>query len=75
MDDPYVISSLSPSPGLPASLLGSLTARLDRLGPNKEIAQIGAVIGREFSYRLLAAVASRDDRSLQAGLHILPPAS
>jgi hypothetical protein len=50
------------------SLLGSLTARLDRLGPNKEIAQIGAVIGREFSYRLLAAVASRDDRSLQAGL-------
>ncbi|MGB8621117.1 MAG: adenylate cyclase, partial [Pseudolabrys sp.] len=68
VDDPYVISSLSPSPGLPASLLGSLTARLDRLGPNKEIAQIGAVIGREFSYRLLAAVASRDDRSLQAGL-------
>ena len=68
VDDPYVISSLSPSPGLPASLLGSLTARLDRLGPNKEIAQIGAVIGREFSYRLLAAVASRDDHSLQAGL-------
>ena len=68
MDDPYVISSLSSSPVIPATLRDSLTARLDRLGPNKEIAQIGAVIGREFSYRLLAAVASSDDRSLQAAL-------
>ena len=45
-----------------------MTARLDRLGPSKEIAQIGAVIGREFSYRLLAAVASLDGPSLQAAL-------
>jgi len=43
--------------GIPTTLLGSLTARLDRLGPIKEIAQIGATIGREFSYRLLTAVA------------------
>src|SRR5262249_59788131 len=41
---------------IPTTLLGSLTACLDRLGPIKEIAQIGAAIGREFSYRLLAAV-------------------
>ena len=43
-----------PSPGLavPASLHASLMARLDRLGPAKEIAQIGAVIGREFSHAL-----------------------
>jgi len=40
---------------IPTTLLGSLTACLDRLGPIKEIAQIGAAIGREFSYRLLAA--------------------
>ena len=67
MDDRYV-NGLS-SPGVvPTTLLGSLTARLDRLGPSKEIAQIGAVIGREFSYRLLAAVALSDDPSLQAAL-------
>ena len=48
-----------PSPALevPASLHASLMARLDRLGPAKEVAQIGAAIGREFSYELIAAVA------------------
>jgi class 3 adenylate cyclase len=48
-----------PSPALevPASLHASLMARLDRLGPAKEVAQIGAAIGREFSYELVAAVA------------------
>ena len=49
-------------------MLGSLTARLDRLGPSKEVAQIGAVIGREFSYRLLAAVAQISDASLQSAI-------
>jgi class 3 adenylate cyclase len=50
-----------PSSGLavPASLHASLMARLDRLGHAKEVAQIGAVIGREFSYALLAAVAHK----------------
>src|SRR5262249_40922321 len=41
---------------VPASLHASLMARLDRLGPAKEVAQIGSVIGREFSYDLLARV-------------------
>ena len=41
---------------VPASLHASLMARLDRLGSAKEIAQIGSVIGREFSHALLAAV-------------------
>jgi predicted ATPase len=40
---------------VPASLHASLIARLDRLGPAKEVAQIGAAIGREFSHALLAA--------------------
>jgi class 3 adenylate cyclase len=53
---------------IPTTLLGSLTARLDRLGPSKEIAQIGAAIGREFSYRLLAAVAPPSGPSLQTAL-------
>src|SRR5262245_34026670 len=42
---------------VPATLQDLLTARLDRLGPARRIAQIGAVIGREFSYRLLEAIA------------------
>lgn len=59
----------SPPPlAIPTTLLGSLTARLDRLGPVKEIAQIGATIGREFSYRLLAAVAPISGGSLDAAL-------
>jgi predicted ATPase len=46
-------------------------ARLDRLGPAKEVAQIGAVIGREFSHELLAAVALRHETQLQSALHAL----
>jgi DNA-binding response OmpR family regulator/class 3 adenylate cyclase/predicted ATPase len=53
---------------IPATLLDSLTARLDRLGPAKEIAQIAAVIGREFSLPLLTAVAPPSADSLQAAL-------
>ena len=46
----------SPAVAVPATLHASLMARLDRLGPAKEVAQIGATIGREFSHALLAAV-------------------
>ncbi len=70
--------SAVPSPALavPASLHASLMARLDRLGPAKGVAQIGAAIGREFSYPLLSVVAglsqhelnSSLDRLLQSGL-------
>jgi predicted ATPase len=53
-------------------LHASLLARLDRLGPTaKEIAQIGAAIGREFSYELLAAVARRGEAELQDALRRL----
>jgi class 3 adenylate cyclase/tetratricopeptide (TPR) repeat protein len=71
-------SSAIPLPGLaaPASLQASLMARLDRLGPAKEVAQIGAAIGREFSQGLLTAVVCKPetelvsvlDRLLAAGL-------
>ena len=53
---------------VPASLHASLMARLDRLGPAKDVAQIGATIGREFSYALLAAVARKPDADLQSAL-------
>lgn len=57
-----------PAFAIPATLLGSLTARLDRLGPAKEIAQIGAAIGREFPHQLLADVVPPSVNSLNAGL-------
>jgi class 3 adenylate cyclase/predicted ATPase len=59
-----------PAPGLtvPATLHASLMARLDRLGPAKETAQIGAAIGREFSHALLAAVVDRPDAELSMAL-------
>src|SRR6516165_953282 len=53
---------------IPATLQDSLAARLDRLAPVKEIAQIGAAIGREFSYPLLHAVAGRDEPALRMAL-------
>ena len=56
----------SSSIAVPASLHASLMARLDRLGPAKEVAQIGAVIGREFSHALLAAVANKPEAELQS---------
>jgi tetratricopeptide (TPR) repeat protein len=63
-----VAAALSSALSIPASLQASLMARLDRLGPAKEVAQIGAVIGREFSYELISAVADRGDDALRAGL-------
>src|SRR6516165_11960409 len=53
---------------VPASLHASLMARLDRLGPAKEVAKIGAAIGREFSHALLAAVVGKAEAELQSAL-------
>jgi class 3 adenylate cyclase/tetratricopeptide (TPR) repeat protein len=58
----------SPALAVPASLHASLMARLDRLGPAKEVAQIGAAIGREFSHALLAAVVRKPDAELASSL-------
>ncbi|MGE0822193.1 MAG: adenylate/guanylate cyclase domain-containing protein [Candidatus Binatia bacterium] len=54
--------------GIPATLQDSLMARLDRLGSAKEIAQLGATLGREFSYELLQAVSSSEETNVQHGL-------
>jgi len=53
---------------IPATLQDSLMARLDRLGGAKEVAQVGAVIGRGFSYALLHAVSPFPEAELQAAL-------
>ncbi|WP_342737205.1 hypothetical protein [Bradyrhizobium sp. B117] len=59
---------------IPPTLQQSLTARLDRLGPAREVAQIGAVIGRDFSYTLIRAVTAMEDRPLQIALERLAEA-
>ncbi len=56
---------------VPVTLQASLMARLDRLGSAKEIAQIGAVIGREFSHQLLTRIAETDDSDLSRALERL----
>src|SRR5262249_9217571 len=56
---------------IPATLHDSLMVRLDRLGAAKEVLQIGAVIGSEFSFELLQAVHSGGDRELEQALHAL----
>jgi class 3 adenylate cyclase len=53
---------------IPETLQDSLMARLDQLGPVKEIAQIGAVLGREFSYEILAKVSPLKDEQLREAL-------
>jgi len=60
--------AVTPALTVPASLHGSLMARLDRLGSAKEVAQIGSAIGREFSDALLAAVACKPEAELGSAL-------
>ncbi len=83
-EDRYVLSGPLPPLAIPASLQDSLMARLDRLAPVKEVAQLAATLGRTFSHELLAAVSplkgeELDDvlsHLLNAGLiyrHGLPP--
>ena len=64
----YQLSGPLPLLAIPLTLQDLLMARLDRLGPAKEIAQIGAAIGREFPYDLLRAVARIDDMALRDAL-------
>ena len=70
----YALAGPLPPLAIPSSLQDSLMARLDRLTPVKEVAQIGAAIGREFSYDLLAAVARRTDEQLRSALDQLTEA-
>jgi predicted ATPase len=59
---------------IPVTLHDSLMARLDRLGPAKEVSQVGAVIGSEFSYELLHAVHPLTEAALQGALRRLADA-
>ena len=67
-DDHYVLNRPLPSMAIPTTLHASLMARLDRLAPVREVAQIGAVVGREFSYELLSTVAGLPKERLEEAL-------
>ncbi len=67
-DDRYELTGPLPPLAIPATLQDSLMARLDRLATAKEVAQLGATLGREFSYELLQAVSPLDDATLQHSL-------
>jgi class 3 adenylate cyclase/predicted ATPase len=67
----YELTGPLPPLAIPTTLHDSLMARLDRLAAVKGLAQLGATLGREFSYELLQAVSPWDEDTLQRGLHQL----
>src|SRR4029453_14877407 len=67
----YELTGPLPPLAIPSTLQDSLMARLDRLATVREIAQIGATLGREFTYELLQAVSPLNDDTLQQGLRQL----
>jgi predicted ATPase len=67
----YVLTAPLPSLAIPTTLHASLTARLDRLAPVRRIAEVGAVIGREFSHELIAAVSEWPESQLNDALQQL----
>lgn len=69
--DLYELKAPLSSLAIPSTLQDSLMARLDRLGPEKELAQLSATLGREFGYALLKAVAARGSDKFEAGLSSL----
>jgi class 3 adenylate cyclase/predicted ATPase len=68
MEERYELTGPLPPLAIPATLQDSLMARLDRLATVKTVAQLGAVLGRTFSYKLLQAVAPLDETPLQQAL-------
>jgi class 3 adenylate cyclase len=64
----YLLDKPLPSHAIPTTLHASLMARLDRLAPVRDVAQIGAVVGREFSYELVSAIAGVSRARLEEAL-------
>jgi class 3 adenylate cyclase/predicted ATPase len=71
LEDHYVLMGPLPPLAIPATLHDSLMARLDRLGTARQVAQLGAMLGREFSYALIHAVSPFDETSLSQALATL----
>lgn len=71
LEDRFELADARRSTLIPATLQDSLMARIDRLGGPKQLLQLASVIGREFSYEILCAVADRDEAVLAADLRDL----
>jgi predicted ATPase/class 3 adenylate cyclase len=67
-EDRYALAGPLPPLAIPTTLHDSLMARLDRLSTARAVAQLGAVLGREFAYELIQAVTMMDEATLQRGL-------
>ena len=72
--DHYAVAGPMAPLAIPTSLHASLLARLDRLAPTREVAQIGAALGRSFSYELISAVAGMPQQKLDQALDQLASA-
>ena len=72
--DHYAVAGPMAPLAIPTSLHASLLARLDRLAPTREVAQIGAALGRSFSYELISAVAGMPQQKLDEALEQLASA-
>jgi len=70
-EEHYELTGPLPPLAIPTTLYDSLMARLDRLAAVKSLAQLGATLGREFSYELLHAVSPWDEDTMRRGLHQL----
>jgi len=68
LGDRYVATGPVPSMSIPATLQGSLLARLDRMAPVREVAQIGAAVGRQFSHEVISAVAAMPQSQVDGAL-------
>src|SRR4029077_14812028 len=72
--DHYAVAGPTAPLAIPTSLHASLLARLDNLAPTREVAQIGAALGRSFTYELISAVAAMPQQKLDEGLEQLASA-
>ena len=68
IDNAYVLDAPLRTLDIPSSLNDSLMTRLDRLQPMREVTQMAACIGREFSHRLLVEIAQVDEQQLQIAM-------
>ena len=71
LDDRYELTGPLPSLAIPSTLQDALTARLDRLAAARELIQLGAVVGRDFSYELLRVLTPLEDEALRSQLQQL----
>jgi predicted ATPase len=66
--DHYAVKESATPLAIPTTLHASLLARLDRLAPTRDVAQVGAALGRQFSHELISAVATIPQQQIDDAL-------